>query len=410
MHILLIHQAFVSSQEAGGTRHYELARHLVQQGHHFTVIASNINYLSGKIIENSTKRWMIRQAKDGIDIWRTWAYGRLHRTFFERALSFATYSASSFVAGLNVSDVDVVIGTYPPLLQGLTAYAIAKLRRRPFVFEVRDLWMEYAIQAGYVTNPAMIRALRLLETFLCHHAQMVIVNSPGYIPYLVRRGVSESRIELVPNGVDAGMFDPRDRGVLVREKFGLGEKFVALYAGAHGPINDLQTLLQAADLLRDQPEICFVLVGDGKEKARLMRLTAEMGLENVVFVPPVPKSEIPSYLAAADVCIAILGAYDLLKTVYPNKVFDYMAAGRPVVLAIDGVIRQVVESAEAGLFVPPGDPVALAGAIKSLQVRSDTRREMGWNGRSFVCQHFERRKQAEKLSRLLEEVCSGEDA
>jgi glycosyltransferase involved in cell wall biosynthesis len=181
-------------------------------------------------------------------------------------------------------------------------------------------------------------------------------------------------------------------------------KFIVLYAGAHGISNDLGVMLDAANILRDEPGICFVLVGDGKEKAHLQARAAALGLDNVQFLPPVSKERMGQVMAAADACVAILKPLDLYKTTYPNKVFDYMAAGRPVILAIDGVIRQVVDAAGAGIFSPPGDAAAMARAARQLARDPETARCMGQSGRKFIEDNFNRRDLAEKLARVMEEM------
>jgi lipopolysaccharide/colanic/teichoic acid biosynthesis glycosyltransferase len=404
VHILLIHQNFVSGQEAGGTRHYELARHLVQQGHQVTIIASPVSYLTGQILPSTRGHWTVREQVDGIDVLRTWAYTALHRNFFTRVLSFLSFMISSFVAALWVRDVNIVCGTNPPIFQAVTAYLVARLKRVPFVFEVRDLWPDFAIETGVLRNPLLIWASRRLERFLYHHADRLIVNSPGFIPHLRRCGVPEDKIDLVPNGVEVDMFAPSDKGEAVRQELGLDGKFIALYAGAHGLANDLGTILLAAKRLENYPDIIFVLVGDGKERPNLIRQAEELGLPNVRFVPAQPKARMPQFLAAADVCVAILKAIPMFTTTYPNKVFDYMAAGRPTVLAIDGAIRKVVEAADGGIFAQPGDPEALAEAVLAYYQNPDLRRRHGHNARPYVATHFARQDQALKLQATFERV------
>jgi glycosyltransferase involved in cell wall biosynthesis len=201
------------------------------------------------------------------------------------------------------------------------------------------------------------------------------------------------------------MFDPAADGDAFRRAHGLEGKFIALYAGAHGMSNDLGVVLEAASLLRDQPVIALVLLGDGKEKPALVAQARAMGLTNLHFLPPVPKNDMPHALAAADACIAILKPIEMYRTVYPNKVFDYMAAGRPVVLAIDGVIRDVVEQAGAGIPVPPGDAPALARAIRSLAADPQKARQMGLAGRHCVESRFDRPLLASKLAEIMESIC-----
>jgi glycosyltransferase involved in cell wall biosynthesis len=199
------------------------------------------------------------------------------------------------------------------------------------------------------------------------------------------------------------MFDPANRGETFRQSHHLTDKFIVMYAGAHGMSNDLGVVLEAAKML-EGTEIQIVLLGDGKEKANLQAQADEMDLSNVTFAPSVPKAEMPGALAAADACIAILKPLDEYKTTYPNKVFDYMAAGRPVVLAIDGVIREVVEAAGCGIFAEPGNPSALAGAIRGLAADKKEAQAMGLAGRKYLEQNFSRAVIGEKLLKLLEEM------
>jgi glycosyltransferase involved in cell wall biosynthesis len=402
MHILLIHQAFVSLDEPGGTRHYELARCLAEQGHQVTVIASPVSYLTGRAGE-TVSATVDRLGKDGsLTILRAPVYAALHRSFVHRVLAFFSFMISSFEIGLKVRRVDLVWGTSPPIFQGVTAWLLARLRRVSFLFEVRDLWPDFAIQVGVLRNPLLIRASEWLERFLYRRADRVVVNSPGFVAHVERRGAR--KVDLVPNGSDVQMFDPSDRGAEFRLAHALEGKYVALYAGAHGMSNDLDVVLQAARLLLDRPEIAVVLLGDGKEKPALVEQAAAMGLTNLHFLPPVPKSGMREALAAADACIAILKPIPMYATVYPNKVFDYMAAGRPVILAIDGVIREVVEKAWAGIFVPPGDPFALAEAIRSLADHRERGKAMGESGRRCVKERFDRVELAARLTSIMESM------
>jgi glycosyltransferase involved in cell wall biosynthesis len=401
MHILLIHQNFAAIDEPGGTRHHEMARYLVGLGHRVTVVTSPVSYLTGTAGKRQS-RFVEHQQKDGVTILRAYTYPALHRSFFHRVLSFCSFMVSSLLTGAQVKKVDLVWGTSPPIFQGLSAWVLARLKGAPFLFEVRDLWPAFAVQVGVLHQPILIRASEWLERFLYRQADRVIVNSPGFIQHVEAHGAR--RVELVPNGADLSMFDPQAVGADFRKEHGLEGKYVALYAGAHGMSNDLGVLLEAAALLKEYPEIAVVLLGDGKEKLTLQTRAAEMGLENVYFIPPVPKTEMGAALAAADTCIAILKPIPLYATVYPNKVFDYMAAGRPVILAIEGVIREVIEQAGAGIPVLPGSPYDIAKAVLTLAGEPHHGQVMGLNGRRYLQDHFNRPALAEKLSEVFQEM------
>ena len=402
MHILLIHQAFAALDEPGGTRHHELARHLAQRGHRVTIVASPVSYLTGTT-RTGRLCWVERRS-DGphITILRAYTYPALHRSFVHRIFSFLSFMLSSFLIGLGVRSVDLVWGTSPPIFQGITAWLLSRLKRAPFLFEVRDLWPAFAVAVGVLHQPLLIHLSEWLERFLYRRAKVVVVNSPGYIDHVRQRGAR--RVELVPNGAETAMFDPSAGGQVFRQQHNLQDKFIVLYAGAHGMSNDLGVVLQAAKLLSDQPEIAFALLGDGKEKASLIAQAQELSLSNVHFLPPISKTTMPDALAAANACLAILKPVELYKTTYPNKVFDYMAAGRPVVLAIDGVIRQVIDEASAGIPVPPGDPEAIAAAIHQLYLHPELGRAMGLRARLYVETHFDRAQLADRLAELMLEL------
>lgn len=401
MNVLLIHQAFTSPQEPGGTRHYELGRYLVRSGHRLTIVASSLSYLTGRSAVEERGGLPSEQMLDGVRVLRAYTYPSLHRSFAWRVVSFLSFMGTSVYAGLRAGPTDIVMGTSPPIFQAASAAMVAKLRRRPFLLEVRDLWPEFAVDMGVLKNPGLIRAARRLEKWLYRDAAHILVNSPAYRDYLLRKRVPAAKISVISNGVDPDMFDPAAKGEAWRAQWNLGDKFVVTYAGALGLANDIGTLLQAAALLRDEPDIHFMLVGDGKERANLEARAEGLKLQNVTFTGSRPKSEMRDVLAASDACVAILQNIPMFRTTYPNKVFDYMAAGRPTILAIDGVIREVIERANGGMFVPPGNPAALAASVREMSRDSKRARAMGQAARGYVVEHFNRHRQAEEFVLLM---------
>lgn len=402
MHILLIHQAFAAMDEAGGTRHYEMARYLVQRGHQVTIIASPVNYLTGKAgIKNNS--WKSRENPEpGITILRTYTFTALHKSFIHRVFSFFSFMVSSFITGIGITGVDLVWGTSPPIFQGFTAWLLARLKRVPFLFEVRDLWPAFAIAVGVLKNKLLIWLSEGLEKFLYRHADSLVVNSPGYVPFVTQRGARQ--IELVPNGADPQMFASSGQHKDFLKPYGLDEKFTAMYAGAHGLSNDLVVVLEAAAQLMDRQDIQIVFVGDGKEKPNLLEQAARMKLTNVTFLPSQPKNQMANVLASADACIAILKPIELYRTTYPNKVFDYMAAGKAVILAIGGVISDVVTGEGAGIAVTPGDPAALAQAIRTLADDEALVKQMGEAGRKAVEERYNRNIYSQQFASIIEDL------
>lgn len=394
----------MSPSEAGGTRHYELAQHCLKAGHKFTIVASDQNYVTGERIPG-TSGIVSEQETGGVRVLRSYTYPTLHKSFVWRVVSFLSFMCSSVIAGLKAGKVDVVMGTSPPIFQAFSAWLISALRGKPFLLEIRDLWPAFAIDIGILKNPVLIALSRWLESFLYWRADHLLVNSPAYRDYLLKRGIPESKVSFIANGVEPDMFDPAARGERIRKEFNLDGKYVVTYAGAIGMANDLATILKAAKALSADQCIHFLMVGDGKERATIQNMAKEMGLESsVTFTGARPKAEMKDFMAASDACVATLKNIPMFKTTYPNKVFDYMAAGRPTVLAIDGVIRDVIETAHGGIFVQPGSSEELAAAVKLLA--SDPRKSalMGENARNYVVKHFNRSIQAAAFVQLMERV------
>jgi glycosyltransferase involved in cell wall biosynthesis len=378
----------------------------VKDGNTFSIVASDVSYLSGKRRERKT-RLVTEQHVRGVRVLRAYTYASLHRSFVWRVVSFISFMVTSFVAGLKAGPVDVVMGTSPPIFQAVSAWALSATRRCPFLLEIRDLWPEFAIDMGILKNPLLISLSRRLERFLYNRATHILVNSPAYRDYLLEKGIDPARITLVSNGVDASLFGGSFDRERQRHRWSLNGKFLVTYAGALGAANDIPVVLEAARVLSNHDGIHWLLVGDGKERGNLESLAREWKLGNVTFTGALPKKEMPAILAASDACLAILKNIPMFRTTYPNKVFDYMAAGRPTILAIDGVIREVVEEAKGGIFVQPGNAEALAHAVLTLEKDREQARTMGEAARAYVAAHFDREKQAKDFVKLLTTLAIG---
>lgn len=393
-HILLIHQAFAGPDEAGGTRHYELLEKLCAQDFRATVITGATNYFSGSARAPLSHGSQLQIVLAG-------ARAEFHKSYTRRLLAFARFAVASFAAGLRVREIDLVFATSPPTFQAVSSWLIAAIRRKPLVLEIRDLWPRFAEALGVLRNPLMIYAAERAERFLCRRADLILINSPGFRDHIIAMGADPKRIVVVPNGSDPDFFDPKASGDEFRSEHRLTGKFVVMYAGATGPANDLECLLHAANRIRSEKQIAFVVVGAGKALAKLKREAKRLRLHNLRFVTPQPKSRMREVLAAADVCVATLKNAPILQATYPNKVFDYMAAGRPLVLAIGGPIREVLENAQCGIAIPPGDDAAMADAVLLLRGSEELRIKMGKAGRHYLERHFNRQQQAAELAECL---------
>lgn len=397
MRVLLIHQNYVDHKHPGGTRHLDFAKHFGENGHATTIVASTVDYLTGTIItENEQPPFK------GVKVHRAYAIPTVQKkNLLWRAISFISFAPFSFIKAWRSGPTDVVLGTSPPLFQLPSPWLIAKIRRVPFVLEILDLWPEFAIGMGVLKNPFLIKAARIVEHFFYDAASHLVVNSPAFKTYLVEHGIAAEKITVVPMGVELDFFDPAYDGSRLKSRLGLDGKFVATYAGALGLANDLDTIIHAAVALKDRDDIHFLFAGDGNQRTHLESLVAEHELKNVTFGGFFPKEEMKNVLAASDACLATLRDIPEFRTPYPNKVFDYMAAGRPIVLGIAGAIQAVVEEANAGICVPPGDASALADAVRRLADDAQLTRRFGESGRKFVESNFSSRIQAAKFESVL---------
>ena len=336
-----------------------------------TVVAGTLNYATGAVAPG-THGWITRRVEDGILVLRCHVPTTYNTGHAGRMWAFFGFTLTATAAALRAARPDVIIATSPPLTTAITGWLAALRHRVPWVFEIRDLWPESAVTTGVLSERGLLtRLLYRLERFACTRATKINVLTPAFAIDLKRRGLAaDDKISFVPNGADLEAFVPEPRDNECRRQRGWTGRFVALYAGAHGRANALMQLVDAAESLRGQPDVLIVSVGDGPERSACERAARERGLTNIQFIGAVPKAEMPSLVNGADVGLAVLQNNPTFKTVYPNKVFDYMACARPVVVAIDGIARQLVcEDAEAGLYVTPEDGPALAAAI--LRLRDD---------------------------------------
>lgn len=405
MRIAVFHQYYLTAGAPGGSRFNEFARLWCERGHEVTVITGMVNYTTGEAPPEYKGRWIVREQDGPVEVWRCWVPPTYQAGKFGRSLGYFGWVASAATAAMRIAKPDVVIATSPPLTASLPAYLAARLPWRdvPWVFEIRDLWPESVIGPGMLSAESPItRALYGLERFACTRADVVNVLTPAFRENLLARGLApEARISFVPNGADVRLFRAGDRHNPARERLGWGGRTVALYAGAHGVANALTQLIDAAALLKDRRDILIATVGDGNERALLTERAR--GVENFVMHGAQPKDAMPEVVNACDIGLAVLQRKEMFKTVYPNKVFDYMACERPTVIGIDGVARELVcEQAQAGIFAEPEDPRALADAIVKLADDPALRAEMGARGRRWVLENATREALAQRYLDVLE--------
>jgi glycosyltransferase involved in cell wall biosynthesis len=403
MKILFLSQYFPPEMGAPAARVSELSKCWAQAGERVTVVTTFPNHPNGVIPPEYRGMKFLKEETGGYTVLRSWIYIAANKGFFKRLVCFLSFMASSaFVGIFRAGKCDAVIATSPQIFVGLSGWLVSVFKRRPFVLEVRDLWPDSAIQLKILRNPFLIWLSRRLEHFLYRRAHLIVPVSESIRDEIRAHGIAPERIELVPNGIDPDLFSPGERDNEKRERLGIGRgDFLVSYIGTHGMSHGLDNVVEAAALLKGRKDIHFVFIGDGARKEKLIALSQERAVENLHFLPPQPKQEIPAWLAASDVCLVSLLNLPVFNTVLPSKMFEIMACERPALMVGGGECVKLVENAEAGIAVPPASPQELADAIVRLAQEPERLREYGANGRRYVLEHFNRGKLAQRyLDRL----------
>jgi glycosyltransferase involved in cell wall biosynthesis len=405
MNILYLHQYFASRKGMTGTRSYEFSRYLAAKGHQVTVVTSGLanqefpvpkcsQYAEAKIegirVVSIAAGYNDPQVGTAMSGWR-------------RMLKFHQFARLAARVGRNLAAPDVVFATHTPLTVGLAGIALSRHFGVPFVFEVRDLWPEALVNVGALRNPLAIWWLSRMAKKIYTHAEHIVALSPGMKEGIIRAGVPAEKVSVIPNASDLDLFQPGLDGSIWRDRLGLGDRFAGVYFGAMGLANGLEYVIEAARILaeRGSSHIVFVLHGSGGRRPDLEKMARGYGLTNVVFSDPVPdKAEVARIVAACDVCLTIYRATKE-HTWSPNKMFDSLAAGKPVLVNVPGWLSEIIESNNCGRCLDPNRPAALADVLEELAANPQLCREMGKNARALGERQFDRRKLACQLEDVL---------
>jgi glycosyltransferase involved in cell wall biosynthesis len=376
-------------------------------GHEITVVAGTVHYATGQKEEKYKGKWIVEEAySNKTTVLRTYVSEAYNKSFLGRLWGYFSFTFSSLTAILfKVKRHDVMVVTSPPLFVGITGILAKILKKMPMVFEIRDLWPESAIDTGVLSNKLVIKLAYLVEKLSYKFANRINVLTPAFRQVLIdKKKINNDKIIFIPNGADLDIFKPGQKENWVCEQYQLKDKFVVTYMGAHGVANNLHSLLDVAKECQNHKDIVFMLIGDGMQKKELITRTKKEGLDNVLFVDSQPKKLIPDFCNASDVCTAVLKKVDTFKTVYPNKVFDYMSCAKPILLGIDGVARELVEESGSGYYVDPENPKEFKTKIIELYNDQALQKQLGKNGLSFVQSNFSRESLAKKYIYEIERV------
>lgn len=404
LRILFLSDNFPPEMNAAATRVYERACYWAKWGHDVTVLTCQPNFPDGKVFEGYANRWYQVEEMGGIRVVRVKTFITANSGVFLRTLDFISFMVSGVAAGLFERRPDVVCATSPQFFAAIAGWILGILRRRPFVFELSDLWPASIVAVGAMRPSLPLRLVEKVELFLYRRAAAVVALTNAFKANLTRRRIDPDKITVVKNGVDLSRYAPRPRDEALAAEWGLTGKLVVGYIGTHGMAHGLRNVLDAAELLRDRDDIRLMLVGAGAEREELKARAAERGITNVVFVPAQPKGLMPAFWSLCDVALVHLRNSPVFEEVIPSKMFEAMGMGLPVMLVVPaGEARAILEEDQAGIWVPPEDPQALAEACRRFADDQDMRATLARNSLAAAPRHT-RETQAREMEAVLLQV------
>ncbi len=408
MHILFLTDNFPPEVNAPASRTFEHCREWVKAGHKVTVVTCAPNFPTGKVFDGYRNRLFSRETMDGIDVVRVWSYITANEGFLRRTLDYVSFMMMATPASLCVRGPDIIIATSPQFFTACAGYLVSRLRRVPYIFELRDLWPESIHAVGALNRSFVFNWLERLELFLYHKAEVVVAVTNAFKDNLQARGIDASKVAVVTNGADLARFQPLPKDASLVEELGLKGRFVAGYIGTHGLAHKLETLVNTARLLRDggHHDIHFLFLGDGAAKAALKTRAQQMELRNVTFIDSVPKAEVIRYWSLLDASIIHVRKTDLFASVIPSKLFECMAMGIPVLHGVRGESAGIVEAERAGFTFEPENSAELRDRILELVDNRELTAALGANGLA-ASRKFDRRHLAARMLHVIESCAPG---
>ncbi len=406
MHILFLTDNFYPEVNAPASRTYEHCKEWVRQGVEVTVVTCVPNFPQGKVYKGYKNKLYQVEYIDDIKVIRVWSYISANQGFTKRILDYVSFMVSAVCVSPFVGKPNIIIGTSPQFFTVCAAYLISKIKRVPFIFELRDLWPESIKAVGVLNDSFIIRFFEKLELSLYRRAIKIISVTNSFKRVLIERGISGEKIDVITNGVDLTRFKKALPNENIIQRYGLKGKFVAGYVGTHGAAHSLETLIRAAAILQETKggeDIDIVLLGDGSEKIKLVQQANKMNLTNLHFIDTVPKSEVARYWSILNVSIIHLKKTDLFKTVIPSKLFECMGMGIPILHGVSGESAEIVVKEGAGVVFESENPMDLVEKLISLKKDSELYGQ--YKSSSYrAAQNYDRTKLASKMLSLIEQT------
>ena len=408
MKILFLTENYPPETNAAANRVHERAKFWADWGHEVTVITCAPNFPKGRLHDGYANKWYQTSEMDGIRVVRVKTFITANEGVARRMLDFLSFMITGFVASLFQKRPDVVVATSPQFFSAVAGWAVGLCRRRPFVFELGDIWPASIIAVGAMKPSLMIRMMERLELFLYRRSAAIVALTPAFKENLIGRGIDGDKIPIVINGVDTDRFQSTPRDDALSTEWGLKDRFVIGYIGTHGMAHGLANVLDAASRLPEDLRVTFLFVGDGAERDDLIGIAARNGLENVRFIESQPRERMPAIWSVCDVALVHLRDSEVFSEVIPSKIFEAMAMGIPTLLvAPKGVASDIVLSTRSGVWVPADQPDRLADIAARLAEKPRLLEKLGRRG-AASSDRFSRQRQAEEMIRVLEVVAAGD--
>jgi colanic acid biosynthesis glycosyl transferase WcaI len=406
MHILFLSHYFPPEVNAPAVRTYEHCKRWVAAGNKVTVITCAPNCPDGVIYKGYKNRWRHQETVDGIKVIRVWTYVAPNRGFIKRTVNYLSYMVSATLAALTVRRVDVIVATSPQFFCGWAGVLCKRLKRRPFVLEIRDIWPESIVTVGAMKKSMVIRALERLEKKMYCAADHIVTVGEGYKERICARGINPAKVSVVLNGVDVNEFKPIDSAKAVKKEFGSEGRFVCAYIGTIGMAHGLEVVLDAAEryLKEGKTDIMFWIVGDGAHREKLEKSAQKHHLTNVVFTGRLPRERMPEIIEACDACLVHLHGTELFSSVIPSKIFELLAMNVPIIMGVRGQALDIVLEAGAGVAMEPDSAESLAECIEIVRTKDC----QAFQGREYAAKNFDRGVLAQKMLEILKntfQVC-----
>lgn len=366
MRILFLTDNFPPEVNAPATRTYEHAKEWIEAGAEVTVITCNPNFPQGKIFDGYTNKLKQVEEFEGMKVIRVWTYMTANEGFLKRTLDYVSFAIMSSIFGL-FEKADVIIATSPQFFTTWSGWFLSKLKNKPWIFELRDLWPESIATVGAMNKESrMFKFLEKIELGLYRSAHLVIPNTPAFKTNLINRGIPANKMHVIPNGANLELFDSSRKNTELKDKLGIKEDFVVGYIGTHGLAHSLDFVVESIAKAGFE-DVHFLFIGDGAEKEKIKGIAKSAQLKNVSFLDPIPKEKIPDYLAMTDASLVPLKKSDTFKTVIPSKIFEACAMGKPIILGVEGQAKALVSEFEAGVYFEPENTIEFIGAVNMLK-------------------------------------------